>query len=190
MRHDILQSDNEIESLKKWINLTKEIDGDLCEIGVYKGGTARIIAENKKEEKKLFLIDTFEGLIDVDFEKDEVGKTNLQNGYFEFSDFESLKSSLLEFNCEIFKGRFPFEKPDYFHEKKFCFIHLDVDTFESTLNCLREIYDNLSYGGVILIHDYQNEYAPGVKKSVDIFLNEKGIEILEIIDTQCVIYKK
>ena len=99
-------------------------------------------------------------------------------------------NSFKDYNCEIFKGFFPNEKPDNFSEKKFSFVHLDVDTFSSTLNCLKEIYNQVVPNGVILIHDYKNENAPGVQKAVDIFLLEKNIKISDIVDSQCVIIKK
>jgi hypothetical protein len=186
MREHILQSDIELESIKKWVNITNELDGDLLEVGVYMGGTSKFIAENKKQDKKIMLIDTFEGLLDVNSEDDVF----LKNGDFIYTNLNETVNSFKDYNCEIFKGFFPNEKPDNFSEKKFSFVHLDVDTFSSTLNCLKEIYNQVVPNGVILIHDYKNENTPGVQKAVDIFLLEKNIKIIDIVDSQCVIIKK
>jgi hypothetical protein len=186
MREHILQSDIELQSIKKWLDITNKLDGDLIEIGVYMGGTAKIIAENKHENKKMFLIDTFEGLLDVNFEHD----IYLKNGDFIYENLDEMINSFKNYNCEVFKGFFPNEKPNNFDKKQFCFVHLDVDTFLSTLNSLKAIYNQVVKGGVILIHDYQNENAIGVKKAVDIFISEKNIQISEIVDSQCVIIKK
>ena len=40
------------------------LEGDLAEVGVYQGGSAKLICEVKKE-KKLYLFDTFTGLPEV-----------------------------------------------------------------------------------------------------------------------------
>lgn len=43
------------------VQRTKKISGDIVEVGVYKGGSAKLIREADKS-KSLHLFDTFEGL--------------------------------------------------------------------------------------------------------------------------------
>ena len=49
---------------------TKKIDGDIAEVGTYRGGSAKLICE-AKGEKKLHLFDTFEGFAPADSESDD-----------------------------------------------------------------------------------------------------------------------
>ncbi len=52
-------------------------------------------------------------------------------------------------------------------ERRFSFVHLDVDLYESTLAGLEYFYPRLIPGGVILSHDYS--ILAGVKKAFEDF---------------------
>jgi hypothetical protein len=59
--------------LQQCVIYTKDVEGDVAEFGVYKGGSAKLIAHTLAHlhtDKKLWLFDTFEGLPEPDFEKD------------------------------------------------------------------------------------------------------------------------
>jgi O-methyltransferase len=61
-----------------------KIKGDVAEVGVYKGGTAKLIASVfRKTKTKIHLFDTFQGMPDADPEKDfhkkgDFGDTSLE----------------------------------------------------------------------------------------------------------------
>ena len=58
-------ADNEENyTLYSSLKAVKDLAGDIAEIGVYKGGTAKLICE-LKGNKNLYLFDTFEGLPDT-----------------------------------------------------------------------------------------------------------------------------
>lgn len=59
---DSLVFASKIELLKSKLKSIGSLEGDLCEVGVYKGGTAKIISQNMNHSDKLFLFDTFEGI--------------------------------------------------------------------------------------------------------------------------------
>ena len=72
--------------------------------------------------------------------------------------------------------------------KKFSFVHLDVDLYKSTLDCLKYFYPRVSRGGVIISHDYPN--SDGVNKAFDEFFQDKPEIIIEPFATgQCLIVK-
>lgn len=55
------------------VHATRNVSGALAEVGVYRGGTARVICESKGD-RTLHLFDTFEGLppptaVDIEFER-------------------------------------------------------------------------------------------------------------------------
>jgi hypothetical protein len=66
-------------------------------------------------------------------------------------------------------------------------VNLDVDTHESTKQCLEFFYPRLSPGGILISHDYIT--APGVKKAFDDFFLGKAEPVLETAGSQCLVVK-
>jgi O-methyltransferase len=158
-----------------------KIKGDIAEVGVFRGFTSKIICEAKKD-KKLFLFDTFEGL---------PPENNFDN-YFhpnQFkADFDNVKKYLSGYpDVYFFKGLFP-KTSQPVKNNKFSFVHIDVDLYQSTLNCLKFFYPRLSKGGIIISHDYV--CAVGVKRAFTEFFKDKDEVILELSTTQCLITKQ
>lgn len=111
-----------------------------------------------------------------------------QKGNFS-SAFESVKSYLKSYpNVHFYKGLFP-STAEPVKDKKFSFVHLDVDIYESTLSGLKFFYGRMNKGGVILSHDYPS--SKGVKKAFDEFFNDKPEVIIEWTAGcgQCVVIK-
>jgi hypothetical protein len=172
------QSRNEGLNLYKFLQETSKIEGDIVEIGVYAGGSAEIINKYKSNNKKLYLFDTFDGWKD---DNDFQGMP--------FYDYDYVKNIFKNDNVEIIKGYFPDVSPTEFDNKKFSFIHLDTDTYQSTLKSLIYFYDKMSIGGVFILHDYINNDTPGVQKAVNEFLLDKKEDITLLSDTQAMIIK-
>jgi O-methyltransferase len=86
----------------------------------------------------------------------------------------------------FYKGLFP-STATAVEDKRFSFVHLDVDTYESTRSCLRFFYPRMNRGGIILSHDYIS--AAGVRKAFDEFFNHKVEPIIEMSGTQCLVVK-
>ncbi len=141
--------------------IAKYVCGDMAEVGVYKGGSAKIICE-VKGDKKLFLFDTYEGMPDVDKNVDDHEK-----GDFNDTDLDRVKQYLSNYqNIEYIKGTFPESLNQVWNtDQKYCFVHLDVDIYKSTLNCLEYFYPRMSPGGIIISHDYKTMDCTGVKKA-------------------------
>jgi predicted O-methyltransferase YrrM len=190
---DIGQTYNECYKLHEITIYTNDIEGSIAEIGAYKGHSAVIISRFKNENKKLYIFDTFEGIVDScenDITVDD--KIVVNNGFACFDNLDYVKN-LFEYDKTIFvkKGYFPDcikEDADFLNDK-FSFVHLDVDTYTSTLNCLEFFYEKFSSGGVILTHDYTNVNAPGVKKAFDEFFENKEEKIIVLEDSQAMIIK-
>lgn len=54
-RDDILQGDLEILQLLHFSYETRDIPGDVAEVGVYHGGSAKVIRHGMNRDKKLYL---------------------------------------------------------------------------------------------------------------------------------------
>lgn len=158
----------------------RKLDGDYSEVGVYRGSSAKMICE-AKGDKPLYLFDTFEGLPEVE-EIDVLFSKNL------FSvNLDCVGRRLAKYkNVYIAKGVFP-ETASIVMNKRFAFVHLDVDIYKSTRDCLGFFYDRMVKGGIILSHDYSQ--AKGVKKAFDEFFENKIEEIIELPMTQCMVIK-
>jgi hypothetical protein len=177
---------NEACQIVMAVKNTHKIDGDIAEVGVYKGGSAKLICE-VKGDRHFHLFDTFQGLPKVNnIDVNLYDRSPYHIGQFSCS-LESVRAVLNDYRkISFYKGMFP-ESGEPVKNVRFSFIHLDVDTHESTRNCLEFFYPRLSIGGIIISHDYMN--AVGVKKAFDEFFKNKSEPIIELSGSQCLIVK-
>jgi SAM-dependent methyltransferase len=158
-------------------------EGDVAEVGVYKGGTARIIAK-ACPDKRVYLFDTFTGMpaSDPSIDFHPVG---------DFSDtsLERVKQLLSDCpNVEFHVGMFP-DTAGPIADNRFCLVHLDVDNYGPNRDALAFFYDRMVPGGAIVFDDYQWEHTPGIKKSIDEFLADKPEKVMITAEYQCVMFK-
>jgi O-methyltransferase len=155
--------------------------GDFWECGVYKGGTARMLAEilaaHARPGTKLNLFDTFSGMPETD-EKLDIHR----KGDFSDTNLETVRGVVgnperVEFH--------PGWIPDTFREMsdaQVAFVHVDVDIYRSILDCCEFIYPRLNAGGVMVFDDYGFPTCPGARKAVDEFFANKP-ETPIVLDT-------
>jgi O-methyltransferase len=67
-------------------------------------------------------------------------------------------------------------------EEDFCFVSLDADLYEPTLEGLRYFYARLNPGGYIMVHDYASSRYHGATKAVIDFSAESGVSFVPIPD--------
>ena len=155
------------------------VEGDFAQVGIYKGGSAKLIDSVRDKGKNFFLFDTFEGLPehnpDIDgYEKGKFGDTSLKEVETLFKDSK---------NAKVIKGKFP-DSADLIKENKFSFVYIDVDLYESSYKALEFFYSRMSKGGVIVFDDYGWQYCRGIKKSIDDFIEKNNIKEIPIITTK------
>ena len=161
------------------------LEGDLAEVGVYQGGSAKLICEVKKE-KELYLFDTFTGLPKVSDDDTHFGNKHWYENEFSNTSIESIQELLKKYNnVSIIKGNFP-ESGKEIIDKKFCFVHLDVDLYKSTIESLRFFFPKMVSGGIILIHDYHSD---GIQKAIKEFKNDNQLHLIELTGSQAMIIK-
>ena len=163
----------------------EEFEGEMAEIGVYQGGSAKLICEAKKK-RNLFLFDTFEGLPDVSNIDTHFGKKFWDKNQFNNTSEEQVRTFLKDYdNVKIVKGIFP-DSVEHIENTKFSFVHLDVDLYKSTIDCLRYFFPRMINGGIILIHDFHTD---GIKKAIKEFSSENPIQVIDLNGTQGMILK-
>jgi ubiquinone/menaquinone biosynthesis C-methylase UbiE len=156
--------------------------GEFAEVGVYKGGTARLIAK-VCPNKKVHLFDTFSGLPkgnpDIDIH---------EQGDFADISLESVQNFLRDCNNVVYHpGFFPDTAKEII--EKFSLVHIDVDLYQSVKDSLEIFYNKLVPGGVMVFDDYEWPAYPGVKKAVNEFLIGKPEVPIITAKYQCMLIK-
>lgn len=163
--------------LKNLSELMQEMGGAVAEAGVFQGDFAKYINQYFAG-RKLYLFDTFEGFKEKDIVLEQ------QNNYSSavVADYNNTSMELVRAKMKypehcIFKvGYFPETTSGI--EDEFCFVNLDLDLYQPTLEGLRWFEGRMVKGGVILIHDYFAENFRGVRQAVDEYMrNRKRKEI-------------
>lgn len=72
----------------------------------------------------------------------------------------------------LYRGWIPERFPEV-AERKFSFVHLDVDLYEPIRDSLAFFFSRLAEGGAIAIDDHGMAQFPGAKKAVDEYLADK-----------------
>lgn len=147
--------------------MQSQLGGDLAEVGVFQGASAKIIC-TVKGDRTFWGFDTFAGLPDVSDEDTHWGVSFFKAGQYRSSQKE-VEAYLAPFNnCHLVTGYFP-ASAGPIEDRSFSFVHLDVDTHDSTLTSLRYFWPKMVPGGIILTHD---AHAEGVAKAAKLFIEE------------------
>ncbi len=175
--------------LYQYVRHTVDVSGDLAECGVYRGGSALLLARTLvkygRGDKKLHLFDTFAGmppanpLLDLHQEGD-FGDTSLA----EVQKYLAEHGSSLLFYPGLFQVTFA-KVP----ETKFSFVHVDCDLYESVRLCCAFFYDRLTPGGVFIFDDYGFPSCPGARLAVDEFFRTRPEHPVYLPTGQAVVSK-
>lgn len=142
--------------------IENNVEGDFVETGVWRGGCvilANAVYRHKKENRKVYCFDSFEGLPKPDpiiYPMDEgdnhhtlkelaVSLEEVRNNFKLFYELDD--------NVVFVKGWFreTLKKTDI---EKISVLRLDGDMYESTILALDNLYPKLSIGGFCIIDDY------------------------------------
>lgn len=156
-KYEFMQSPRQLMGIGTLLESTKDIAGDIVEVGVGYGHTTvflnRIINE-WSSEKKYICIDTFFGFEnrDISFERESRGKKQEDYSAFKVNKKkwfdETMRINYINrvTSYEADASTFTFSGPI-----SFCL--LDVDIYLPTKNVLEKIWPLMSKGGIIVIHD-------------------------------------
>lgn len=160
--------------------LQAPLPGSVAEVGVYRGEFAKHI-NRAYPGRTLHLFDTFTGFAQGDMltEKAVGASAFAQSCDFSNTGVELVHAKLPHPEQAIFHTGF-FPDTAVGIEDSFCFINLDLDLYEPTLQALRFFSRRMVSGGVILLHDYDGEAFPNVKKAVADYEREKGLTLRKL----------
>lgn len=133
--------------------------GETAEVGCCAGGTSRLIAR-LNGKRRHWACDTFSGLVDAKAEDPQFA-----NGEFR-SPIEKAREILSSLPMvRIVPGYFPDSAPLEMRGQTFRFVHIDVDTYTSILNCFRFFAPRMTHGGIIAIDDVLERGCVGAQKA-------------------------
>lgn len=162
------------------------VEGYVAECGVYKGGSAYVIAKALNETKWLHLFDTFQGLPPGDAAKDN---RYVKGGEFSETSVSEVAKLMSPFkNVSIYQGLIPGTLAAL-EDMRFSFVHIDLDIYHPIMGSLRFFYPRMPKGGVILLDDYGSEECRGAYLAVEEFCSSMGTRPLVLQTGQAMIIR-
>lgn len=175
--------------------IKSNIAGDIVECGVWKGGSAMLMAYTLQQagitNRKIFLYDTFEGMakpgeMDGANEKKEWESLKVTDTLNKmcYSPIEEVKENMNATgypaeNIILIKGKVEDTIPSTM-PGGIALLRLDTDWYESTRHELQHLYPLLENKGVLLVDDYGA--WQGARKAVDEYFAGKKNTYLHRID--------
>jgi hypothetical protein len=164
---------------------TASLDGDVAEVGVYRGGTAMLLSRAAGPECAVHLFDTFSGMPIPDADRDLHGA-----GDFADTSVDNVRRLLSsQENIRLYPGWFP-ETGAAVADRSFRLVHVDVDIYRSVLDCCQFFYERLLPAGVFVFDDYGWTSTPGARAAVDEFFATRPEHPIYLPTGQAVVVKQ
>jgi O-methyltransferase len=138
------------------------VDGDILEVGVWRGGTGTLMATRAAAlglDTTVFLADTFQG----------VAKAGDADPWYRGGEHADTSPEIvralaaqLGVEVEILVGMFPDQTAHQIEDRRFRLVHIDVDVYDSARDVLEWSWPRLATGGVIIWDDYGAFECEGV----------------------------
>jgi O-methyltransferase len=168
------------------------LPGSWYEAGVYKGGTAALLAKLKavhhKTELPLRLFDTFGGMPAT-----QPGVDLHQEGDFHDTSVDDVIRLLQRVAgpCGVVdfrKGLIP-QTFAGLENDSVSLAHIDVDIYDSVMACCRFIWPRLVRGGFMIFDDYGFPSCPGARRAVDEYFQATTSFPLVLQTGQAIIFR-
>ncbi len=163
------------------------ICGNVVNIGIYKGGGALymkcVFHELGMDQKSWWLFDSFQGFnIETINEPKELDTLNWFEQYLKKTSYptpEQVIDLFSQFGLNNLLNIVPgFIEDTYmsYPGEAICLLHIDVDFYTSTYNCLCYFYPLIKSGGWIIVDDYYLT-STSCGEAVDRFIKEQESDI-------------
>jgi hypothetical protein len=167
--------------------LEEGVSGDFIETGVWRGGTTIFMRGVLKAlgitDRRVYVADSFEGAPLPDPAKYPADRGSVYHTWDLAVDLATVRENfarfgLLDDQVEFVKGWFRDTLPGL-RGRTWAIVRLDGDLYESTMDGLENLYDDLAVGGWLIVDDYEIDAC---RKAVTDFRAAKGVtdEIIPI----------
>jgi O-methyltransferase len=150
--------------------------GDTAECGVHAGAASYLICATGPADRRRphHAFDSWEGLSAPEREDDPRVAVSFRWARGDLSvSLDEAKEKLRQFdNIRYYKGWIP-TRFDEVAERRFSFVHIDVDLYQPTRDSLEFFYPRLTPGGILLCDDYGYHTCPGARQAFDEFIADK-----------------
>lgn len=130
--------------------LQNQVEGDLAELGVFRGTFASLISK-KFCNRKIFLFDTFEGFDEEEAKREaEAGYSDEEFEYVHTRTSEDMALVNMPYpeQCVLCKGLFPKSITADAEQTRYAFVSIDVDFENSIYEGIKFFYQRLNEGGL------------------------------------------
>jgi len=176
-----------LQELAAQLALTRGVAGDVAECGCFRGLSSHLMCQTLRAERRAFdgggyhVFDSFQGLSEpmpedaIPEDDPDAASLRANTGAGQFrAPLELVQSNLREFPRITFHpGWIPYS----FYglaERRYRFVHVDVDLYDPTADALNYFYDRILPGGAILSDDYG---WPGARLAFSEFAAARGLPI-------------
>ena len=151
------------------------IPGAIVECGVYRGGSAAVMAAASRGRRDVHLFDSFQGLPPPGDKDGRLAHERFHEGWCA-ADVAQVRALLRQYlaadRLHIHAGWFHDTLPQA-RVGQIAVLHIDADWYESVILCLRTFYDAVSPGGFVVLDDYGR--WEGCTRATNDFLEERGL---------------
>jgi len=167
-RHNTLTDIFRAWELYQLVRESAGAQGDMLEVGVWRGGTGAVIAaaaNRWRPASTIWLCDTFEGVVKTG--RYDTAYFGGEHADASKEDILALSSRLELANVAVLKGMFPEDTAAAIGERRIAFCHVDVDAYQSALEVVSWVAPRMDAGGVMVFDDYGFSTCKGVTRCVD-----------------------
>lgn len=168
-----------------------QMEGDLVECGVNRGGFSRAIMDyidfHSMPDRKYYLLDTFNGLVD-EMISDEERRNGIRAGAYA-DTWEDVQRTFRDFpNVRLIRGVVPDTLPEV-QAEKISYLSLDMNCAEPEIAAAEFFWDRLVSGAAIVLDDYGFTEFAVQKLEFDAFAKRRSVPILSLPTGQGLILK-
>ncbi len=162
----------------------KDRKGCVVECGVWRGGMSASMAEVFGNDRTYYLFDSFEGLPDakeidgkeaLQWQKDKNAPNYFNNCTAEIEFARKAMSLSKADKVEIIKGWFNETLPTAKINEPIAVLRLDGDWYDSTMDCMENLYPKVIEGGLVLMDDYY--FWDGFSKAIHDYLSKNKLPV-------------
>ena len=153
------------------------IPGDVVECGVYRGGSAAVVARAAEESDRLvWLYDTFKGIpapgpVEVDGHEAQRLTGSMRAGWSEAQGFVRRHNPTTDIRIIPGDVRHTMRQPGHAPDQV-SLLHVDTDWYDCVLQPLLFFHDRLSHGAVVIIDDFG--YWEGARRAFYAYCAQTG----------------
>jgi O-methyltransferase len=173
------------------------LPGCVVECGVWRGGMSAGLATVLGAQRQYFLFDSFEGLPpaqEVDGEaalrwQQNKRSPNYHNNCAADEEFAKRAMKLSGARSyQLIKGWFDKTLPAFRPPEPISLLRLDADWYDSTMICLKSLFEFIAPNGLIILDDYHT--WDGCSRAVHAFLSERSaVERISSFENICYLRK-